>query len=139
MSASTPPAESRKRWVARSESERAQSKQKMRASNPVQPVTRETKYGPLLVLMNVPFEAKRLISRDYVSQNGHPIVAASAYVRYKGSPVEGHNNHPHYDMYCRSDEGYAPSMPVTSIQHAFDVVDACKKVWPNLEFEAIRD
>ena len=107
MDASTPPAGSRKRWVPRSESERAQSKQKMRASNPVQPVTRDTKYGPILVLMNVPFEAKKLISREHVSQAGHPVTAASAYVRYKGSPVEGQNDHSHYDMYSRSDQGYA--------------------------------
>ena len=94
MDASTPPAGSRKRWVPRSESERAQSKQKMRASNPVQPVTRDTKYGPILVLMNVPFEAKKLISREHVSQAGHPVTAASAYVRYKGSSVDGSKQSP---------------------------------------------
>ena len=139
MDATTPPAESRKRWVARSESERASSKRAILASNPVQPCTRDTKYGPLLVLKNVPFEAKKLISREYVSANGHPLTAISKYVRYKGSPVEGQNNHPHYDMYARADQGYSPSMPVTCMQHARDVIDACKKIWPALQFAALQD
>ena len=124
----------RPRFERKSDAERAAKKASISAAHPITPTCELDRWGQTLLLHGMSYEDKMLLHKDYVSAHGH-IMADEPYVTYSGSKNEGQNNYPHYPLSAAKADAYVPKMPVTSLQHARDVVEVCKLKWPKSFFK----
>ena len=139
-SASTPGGQTRirPRFERKSDAERAAKKTCISAAHPITPTCELDRWGQTLMLLGMSYEDKSLLHQEYVRTNGH-IMANEPYVTYSGSKTVGQNNFPHYPLSASKADAYVPKMPVTSLQHALDVVEVCKLKWPKCFFKPLVD